>query len=127
MPEEVQQIPQAPQGQQAALSEGALFGLSYVTVIPAIIFLVAPPYNQNPRVRFHAWQSIFLCIAWVAAWMVLTAIGFMPIIHLIDILLVPLVWLGFTILWLVVMINGFMGKMMRLPVLGALAAKQAML
>lgn len=59
--------------------------------------------------------------------MVLTAIGFMPIIHLIDILLVPLVWLGFTILWLVVMINGFMGKMMRLPVLGALAAKQAML
>ena len=35
-------------------------GLCYVTLIPAIIFLVVAPYNQNRLIRFHAWQSIFL-------------------------------------------------------------------
>ena len=37
--------------------------LAYVTFIPAIIFLVTPPYNQSRFVRFHSYQSIFFCVA----------------------------------------------------------------
>ena len=48
---------------QSGLSENAASGLAYLTFIPAIIFLVVAPYNQNSRVRFHSWQSIFLAIA----------------------------------------------------------------
>ncbi len=33
--------------------------LAYITIIPAIIFLVMEPYNKNRFVRFHAWQNIF--------------------------------------------------------------------
>ncbi len=124
MPEEVQQTTQVPQGQQAALSENAARPVLRYRH-PRDRFPGGGALQPDPKVRFHAWQSIFLCAAWVAAWVVLTMIGFVPIVHLIDIVLVPLVWLGFMILWLVVMINGFMGKTIRVPVLGALAAKQA--
>ena len=33
-------------------------------LITGIIFLVLTPYNRNPVVRFHAFQSIFLNVAW---------------------------------------------------------------
>ena len=44
----------------SGLSEDAASGLAYLTFIPAIIFLVVAPYNTNPKVKFHAWQYIFL-------------------------------------------------------------------
>jgi uncharacterized membrane protein len=33
--------------------------LAYITIIPAIVFLVMEPYNRNRFIRFHSWQSIF--------------------------------------------------------------------
>lgn len=45
---------------QTGLTDNAAGALAYVTFVPAIVFLVLPPYNTNPYVRFHAWQSIFL-------------------------------------------------------------------
>jgi len=116
---------QAPPPASSGLSDAAASGLAYVTIIPAIIFLVVPPYNQSPNVRFHSWQSIFLAIAWFAVDIVLIIIGRMPFIGLINFLLFPLVGLGFFILWLVVMINAFNGKRFSVPFLGDLAAKQA--
>lgn len=125
MPEQVEQTPQTPQAQPAGLTENATCGLAYLTFVPAIIFLAMPPYNQNPKVRFHSWQSIFLAIGWVAVWVVLTIIGMIPGLNLLDIILAPLVSLGFLALWLIVMISAFTGKMIRVPVVAALAAKQA--
>ena len=37
---------------QTGLSDNAASGLAYVTFIPAIVFLVTAPYNQNQRIRF---------------------------------------------------------------------------
>lgn len=116
MPEEA-----APTG----LSNDAASGLAYVTIIPAIIFLVVAPYNQNPTVRFHSWQSIFLGIAWIAVWIVLAIVGMIPIVNFIDIILFPLVGIGFLILWIIAMINAFQGKRFKLPIIGDLAQKQA--
>ena len=125
MPEQIEQPPQTPQAQPAGLSENATCGLAYVTFIPAIIFLATAPYNQNPKVRFHSWQSIFLAIGWVAVWVALTVIGLIPGLNLLDLILAPLVSLAFFALWLVVMINAFMGKMIKIPILADLARKQA--
>ena len=47
----------------AGLSENAAAAIAYLTIIPAIIFLVLEPYNKMPLVRFHSWQSIGLCVA----------------------------------------------------------------
>lgn len=126
MPEQVEQTPQ-PQPAQAAMSDDATCGLAYITFIPAIVFLVTAPYNQNPKVRFHAWQSIFLGIGSCVVWMVLVVLGMIPLLNLLDIILMPLVGLALLALWLVIMINAFMGKMIKIPVLYGLAAKQARL
>ena len=60
----------------AGLSDNAAGAIAYITIIPAIIFLVMPPYNQSPTVRFHAWQSIFLNVFSIVMYIVLAIIGF---------------------------------------------------
>ena len=110
---------------QSGLSDNAAGGLAYVTIIPAIIFLLVAPYNKNPNVRFHSWQSIFLAIAWVAADIVLMIIGRLPFVGLINLILWPLVALGFFILWVVVLIKAFNGQRFKIPFIGDLAEKQA--
>jgi uncharacterized membrane protein len=110
---------------QSGLSDNAAGGLAYITFIPALIFLLVEPFNKNPYVRFHSWQSIFLTIAWIAADVVLIILGHMPFIGLINLILWPLVALGFLILWIIALINAFNGKRFKLPILGDLAEKQA--
>ena len=53
--------PPAPSqpGAQSGLSDNAAGALAYVTIIPAIIFLVMEPYNKNRFIRFHSWQCLF--------------------------------------------------------------------
>jgi len=117
------QVPPPPA--QSGLSDDAASGLAYVTFIPAIIFLVVAPYNQNPKIRFHSWQSIFLAAAWFVIWVALVIVGMIPFVNFLDIVLFPLVGLGFFILWLIVMIQAFQGKQFKIPVLGDYAEKQA--
>src|SRR6185437_2632978 len=68
-----QQTPPPPPNYQAAaapaegLSDTAAGALAYITIIPAIIFLVVAPYNTKPFVRFHAFQSIGFYVVWFCA------------------------------------------------------------
>ena len=104
---------------QTGLSDNAAGALAYVTIIPAIIFLVMEPYNRNSFVRFHSWQSIFFGIAFVAAHIVLT------IIPVIGWILIPLLALGGLILWVLLLIKASQGQRYKLPFIGDLAEKQA--
>ena len=110
---------------QTGLSDNAASGLAYITIIPAIIFLVVPPYNQKPLVRFHSWQSIFLCIAYFVFHVGIYVLGKIPMMFLITIPLSMLVGLGFFILWLIVLIKAFNGQLFKIPVIGDFAEKQA--
>ena len=45
--------------------------------VTGIVFLVLDPYKSNSFVRFHAFQSIFFNVAWIAfwiIWMILSAV-----------------------------------------------------
>jgi uncharacterized membrane protein len=99
--------------------------LAYITIIPAIIFLVMPPYNKSPLVRFHAWQSIFLTIAWIAVVIVLAILGRIPFIGLLIFPVMMLADLGVFILWLVVVLKTLNGAKISLPIIGPLAEQQA--
>ncbi|HVN19849.1 MAG TPA: DUF4870 domain-containing protein [Dongiaceae bacterium] len=104
--------------------------LAYITIIPAIIFLVMEPYNRNRFIRFHAWQNIFLHIAAVVAWIALFIIsmvlGVIPILgHLIAFLLWIALWIGVFIVWIILLIKANAGQLYKLPVIGDLAEKQA--
>ena len=106
------------------LSDKAAGALAYITIIPAIVFLLIEPYKRRPFVRFHAYQSIFLCLA---AFVVNAAIGFAGVtgffLGVAGLLLV--VKLGFFIAWLMAVIKAWQGQRWELPVIGAWAKQQA--
>lgn len=118
-----------PEAAQTGLSENAASAIAYLTFIPAIVFLSTPPYNQSAEVRFHSWQSIFLTVASVAFWIVLTivriAVGFMPFLPLVFLFISLACWLGWFLIWLLCVINALNGKRITLPIIGPLSAKQA--
>jgi uncharacterized membrane protein len=99
--------------------------LCYITIIPAIIFLVMEPYNKSRFVRFHAFQMIFFSVALIAIWIALTIIGFVPGLIFITFPLHMIIWLGSFIIWIILLIKANQGLMFKLPVIGDLAEKQA--
>jgi uncharacterized membrane protein len=113
------QFPPTAQPAQSGLSDNAAGALAYVTIIPAIVFLVVEPYNRNSYVRFHSWQSIFLGIV---AFVVDTVLSFIPIIGWI---LIPFVLIGFLIVWIIVIMKAFKGERFKLPFIGKYAEQQA--
>ena len=56
----------APPPAAEGLSDNTACALAYVTFIPAIIFLLVPPYNQKPAIKFHAIQELCLSVILVA-------------------------------------------------------------
>ena len=116
----------APSTAQSGLSENAAGGLAYITIIPAIIFLMIEPYNRSSYVRFHAWQCIFLALAWIVLDIVIGIFGhFMSFLSLLAFGLYPLVALAMLILWIMVLIKAFNGERFKLPIIGDMAEKQA--
>ncbi|HEY4354587.1 MAG TPA: DUF4870 domain-containing protein [Acidobacteriaceae bacterium] len=108
--------------QQAAagsgLSDNAAGALAYVTIIPAIIFLVMAPYNQKPFVKFHAFQCLGLAILWFC----LGVIGIIPILGWI-IFFVGM--LAVVVLWVICVVKASQGGAFKLPVIGNFAAQQS--
>ena len=111
--------PQAPPAAQSGLSDNAAGALAYVTIIPAIVFLLVEPYNKNSFVRFHAWQCIFLGITAIAIQIVL---GIIPVIGWI---ILPFASLGILIVWIIALVKAFKGEKYQLPIIGKYAAQQA--
>ena len=121
----------APAPKTPPLSNELVGALCYlVGIISGVLFLLLAPYNQNREVRFHAFQSIFLSIAWIlvgSIWAALsTILGELPLMGglLAGTVAVVLGW-GFVILWLLLVIQTYRGQKMVLPIIGPLAQKQA--
>jgi uncharacterized membrane protein len=113
------QFQPASQPAQSGLSDNAAGALAYVTIIPAIIFLIVEPYNKNSYVRFHSWQSIFLGIAAFAIEMILS------IIPIVGWIIIPFFLIGFLIVWIIVLLKASKGERYKLPLIGKYAEQQA--
>ena len=104
--------------------------LAYVLgLITGIVFLVLEPYKHDRFVRFHAMQSILFCAAAIAfsiLWHILVSI-MMSISGWTAMALVPIglvISLGFFLFWLFLMYQAYSQHEFRIPVIGAIAAKQ---
>ena len=126
--------PQAMASPAAAsgLTANTAAALAYLAgIITGILFLVIDPYKRDGFVRFHAFQSIFFNIAWIVLWMAWMVVGLVLgaiTKGLFFILQVPIdlvLMVGGFALWAFLMYSAYQGKTTRLPVIGALAAKQA--
>jgi uncharacterized membrane protein len=107
---QAQQPPVASEG----LSDTAAGALAYVTIIPAIIFLVMAPYNQKPFVKFHAFQSVGFWVVWFCACFVI----WIPFLG----------WaLGLALLVCLILciLKASQGSRLKLPIISEFAAKQS--
>lgn len=93
--------------------------------ITGILFLVLEPHNKNRKVRFHAFQSIFLSVAWFAIWFVFSTLVTAMFSFGLMFMLMNLLSLAFFVLWVYMLVMTYQDKKIVLPVIGPLAEKQA--
>lgn len=113
---------------RAGISDNTAGTISYLTFIPAILFLLLPPYKESNDVRFHAWQSVLLDMAAFVIEIIFGAIAlltlFLGTVSVAYILrAISVLWL---ILWLTCLIQAMRGKRFKVPLLGNIAEKLAM-
>src|SRR5260370_30311404 len=108
----------------AGLTDNVASALCYALgLITGILFLVLAPYNQNRKIRFHAFQSIFMHAAVIVVWIAMLLVSAISGGMLLFVM--PLIWLGFFVLWLVLIIKSYQDQKLVLPIIGPLAEKQA--
>jgi uncharacterized membrane protein len=111
----------------SGISDNAAGAIAYLTIVPAIAFLVLVPYKRSAYVRFHAWQSIFLTLFAVvinyALNYVLESTGvaganlFVPV--------TAIIWIFWFLLWIFCVIKALNGHRVMVPIVGRLADRQA--
>jgi uncharacterized membrane protein len=112
----------------AGLPENTANALCYLLgFITGILFLVMEPYSRNPRTRFHAFQSIFFNLAFIAYYVASGILIFMmpTAIWLMISALNMLLSLGIFVFWLFLMYKAYQGETFVIPVVGPLAQQQA--
>ncbi len=109
----------------AGLTDNVAGALAYVTIIPAIVFLVLEPFNKKRFVRFHAFQCLFFTAAWIVLDIALAFLGHIPFLGWATVLLWPLIGLVGFVIWLILILKAYQGQMFKLPVIGDMAEQQA--
>ncbi len=113
-------------GMQANVAAGLSYVLGWIT---GLIFFFGE--KQNCFVRFNAMQSILLFVAVTVVYIVIdvltaalafSALGFLLVLFG---LVTWVVGLGVFVLWIILMVNAFQGKYLKLPVIGDYAEKYA--
>jgi uncharacterized membrane protein len=128
--------PPPPHASSAGSSAGSgtqdnvMGAVAYITIIPAILFLVLEPYNKNRFIRFHSFQCLFLGLTGfvlsIANMILGFVIGFIPVIGwIISLVLAFAIPIAIFAAWLIAVLKAYQGQEYRLPVIGDLAAKQA--
>jgi uncharacterized membrane protein len=113
-----------PPTASSGMSDNVAGALAYLLgFITGILFLVLEPYNRSKKVRFHAFQSIFLSVAVIIIHVVLSTLA--PFTLGFTLVLSVLVSLGALILWLFMMWKTYQDQKIVLPVIGSLAEQQA--
>jgi uncharacterized membrane protein len=116
-PQAVSSAP-TPVAAEAGLADNVAGALAYVTIIPAIVFLVMDQYNKRPFVRFNAFQCI--CLAVVAFG--LSVIMIIPILGWIVGIVGDLTLFVF---WIICIMKAYQGQLYKVPVIGNYAEKFA--
>jgi uncharacterized membrane protein len=120
-----------PASSGSGLEPNVAAALSYVLgIVTGIIFVLL---ERDQFVRFHAFQSIFLTVAWIVIWIILSIVGavlgHIPFINIlafiIGLLISFVLGLGGLILWIVLIIKAYQGSRFALPFVGPIAERYA--
>lgn len=110
----------------SGLSDNAAAGIAYITIIPAIVFLIVEPFKKSSYVRFHAWQSIYFFVACAVIDILVGLVqNIVPSAAFLTLTVLQLVNRALLVVWILVFVSAFGGKRLKLPLIGGLAEKQA--
>jgi uncharacterized membrane protein len=116
-PQVVSSVP-PPAAATEGLADNVAGALAYVTIIPAILFLILDPYNKRPFVKFHAFQCIGLALVAFALSMILV----IPILGWI----VGVVGdIALFVVWIMCILKAYKGERFKVPVIGNYAENMA--
>ncbi len=101
----------APPLAAGGLAENVAGALAYITIIPAILFLVLEPYNRNSFIRFNAFQCLALAVCGVV-------LSFFTAIPLLGWVIGPLLGLVLFCVWVLCVIKAYQGVRFKLPLIG---------
>lgn len=97
--------------------------------VTSIIFLLIE--KENADVKFHAWQGTVFGAAVILLNIVLNIFGFL-LGRMADFLgalilgfLLPVLWIGVFVLWVVLLVKAYQGERWKIPVLGDIAAQKS--
>jgi uncharacterized membrane protein len=109
------------------ISDRAACILCYIPVfgvIPAIVFLASQRFRTNFRVRFNAFQGLYLFVTWLivsSAAPTLLFSGFSG--HVVEHALLGLIKSALIVAWIYLLVKAAHEQEVRLPILGDLAAR----
>jgi uncharacterized membrane protein len=117
-------------GTGSGLAPNVAGALAYVTIIPAILFLVMDPYNKDKFIKFHAFQCLFFAatmfVLSIAMMFVGFILAFIPVVGwILDMLIWLTIGLGSLILVIFMIYKAYNNEKFMLPVIGKLADQQA--
>ena len=98
----------------AGLADNVAGALAYITILPAILFLILEPYNRRPFIRFNAFQCIALAVC-------AFALHFLMIIPILGWIAVILGDLCLFVAWILCVLKAYQGIKFKLPLLGDFA------
>jgi uncharacterized membrane protein len=107
-----------PRPPASATSDNSTAAISYLTIIPAIMFLLVAPYKNSAFVRFHSIQCLALAGVLFGGTMVLAIIPFMRLLFF------PFE-LAIMIGWILCIVKASKGEWFKLPLIGEFALGQA--
>jgi uncharacterized membrane protein len=111
----------ASQSGAPVISDNIASALCYLLLlITGVLFLKLQPYNRNPKVRFHAFQSIFVNLAIIIFW---GAISFVD--KRLALLISPVYLLACLVLWLLLISAAWQNQRVVLPLIGPIAERRA--
>jgi len=120
-------VPSSPQG--LGMEENLAAALCYIPII-GLVFLLVAPYSKNRTSRFHAWQSLLYFVAWFIILLGLSIFRFMlPVsgFWLLWSMVSRVVQLALLVGLIFAAVKAYQRERLYLPVIGAIAERQASL
>ena len=92
-------------------------------VIPAIVFLASQKFRTNARVRFNAFQAVYLFVAWLVVSSAIPVLLFAVPEWGVEHVFIAALKLVLFICWIYLLVKAAQEQQVRLPILGDLAAR----
>jgi uncharacterized membrane protein len=92
-------------------------------VIPAIVFLASQKFRTNTRVRFNAFQAVYLFVAWLVVSSAIPVLLFAVPGWGVEHVFIAALKLVLFVCWIYLLVKAAQEQQVRLPILGDLAAR----